>query len=504
MSRRAPGSGARGDRRLTRRDFLANSAAAAAAVTWSARQETKPDAPTPAAPKKSPPPNLLLVVSDDQALEDLGCYGNANVQTPNLDRFAGESLRFTRAFTPTAICQPSRAAIHTGLHGSTSGCDGFTPLKPGVATLSAMLKKAGYRTALLGKTHLEPIEQFPFDTLVPSDQLSSGRDVDAIARWSKSFVKECADAKQPFFLNVNFDDPHWPWALTSEEAGNALPRWMRNPRSVDPRHRALGAVAGTHDPKKVRLPPLLPDRPEVRAELARYCDSILRMDRGFGLLLDVLEQAMVAENTLVLFLSDNGMEFPFHKTTLWEGGVHLPFLARWPGVTPKGATCDGMTSFVDVTPTFLEVAGAPPPVRTEGRSFRAALADPKTKLRDEVFLTHTRHRQDVAMPSRAIRTATHKYIRNFWPDGVEFLTRGMLHESWDATLDAAKSDAELAERVNRFLHRPVTELYDLVADPLEKRNLADSADHVALQNELHGRLKAAMTAIADPLLEKLG
>jgi N-sulfoglucosamine sulfohydrolase len=485
---------------VSRREFLAAGAASLAGVACQPRLANSQVA------AKEPPPNLLLIVSDDQSVDDVGCYGGASIATPNVDRIAKEGVRFTRAFTPTAICQPSRAALHTGLYGTSSGAEGFTPIRPDVATLPGLLKDAGYRTALLGKTHLDPIERFRFDLLQPSHALSSGRDVDAFVRWAKSFMKECLAARQPFFLAVNFDDPHFPWPLTPAEAQAELPRWLRRASGIDPRHRALGDVAGNTDPAKARLPGLLPDLPEVRAELARYADAILRLDRGVGLLLDLLDELGAAASTVVIFLSDNGMDFPFHKTTLWEGGIRLPLLVRWPGVTKPGSACEGMVSFVDLMPTLLEIAGAPPPgsgPKLQGRSFRAGLTGGEVALRDTVFLTHSRHRQDVPMPSRGIRTLRFKYLRNLWPPGVDFLTIGMRHDSWEACERAAKNDPTLAERVERFLRRPPAELYDLVSDPLERRNLAGSREHAEIERDMHERLRAQMAAIADPLLHRM-
>jgi N-sulfoglucosamine sulfohydrolase len=502
---------------VTRRRFLEKSGAAlgAAVALPSLRCAWPRDAKTGGGAGAKEPPSFLLIVSDDQAIEDSGCYGNSTIGTPNLDRLAAEGLRFTNAFTPTAICQPSRACLHTGLHGTSSGAAGFNPIDPGIATLSGTLKDAGWRTGLIGKTHLAPIAQFRFDFLKPSKELSSGRDVEAIARATRDFVGECARAKQPFFLNVNFDDPHHPWplldsevagasAVESEEDREAAP--ARRPgagNAVAPRDRALGGVAGTHDPAKVRLPALLPDRPEIRRELARYADAITRLDRGVGLVLDALKDLGAAERTLVLFVSDNGMEFPFHKTTLWEGGVHLPMLARWPGTIRAGATCDGLVSFVDVMPTLLEAAGVAAPAKLEGRSFRAALADPAAPLREEIFLTHTRHLRHTGTPSRGLRTRRFKYLRNPWDAGETFETAGMEHDSWKAVLEAAKSDPPLAERVERYLHRPPVELYDLAADPLERRNLAGLPELAEAQEELHARLVAQMTAIRDPLLPRI-
>jgi uncharacterized sulfatase len=139
----------------------------------------------------------------------------------------------------------------------------------------------------------------------------------------------------------------------------------------------------------------------------------------------------------------------------------------------------------------------------EGRSFVAALRDPKAALRDELLLTHSHQRQDGEFPSRGVRTKAFKYLRNFWEPGVEFSTIGMNHDSWKACLAAAKEDVALTERIDRFLHRPPVELYDLVADPLERKNLADDPKRADVRAELHARLKAMMTAISDPLTDRM-
>jgi N-sulfoglucosamine sulfohydrolase len=482
-------------RRVTRRRFLAASSAALALAACRRTAKRKGDAR---------PLHVVLIVSDDQAFEDAGCYGNRTIRTPQLDRFATTALRFTNAFTPTAICQPSRGCIHTGLYGTSSGADGFTPIRKGVPTLSATLKDVGYRTGLVGKTQLAPIQQFRFDFLHKSDEFSGGRDVAAMVTCAETFVRDSVAAGEPFFLNVNFDDPHYPWPITRAEMEQLLPSYVPGaPRSMDPRWIAFGDVAGTHDPATVRMPALLPDRPVIRKELARYCDAIFRMDRGVGLLLDLLERLKVAQQTVVVFLSDNGMDFPFHKTTLWEGGIKQPLMIRWPGLTRGGATCDGLVSFVDLMPTLLDGLGIEPARKLEGRSFRAALADPSAPLREELFLTHTADAQTRDLPSRGVRTRRFKYLRNPWPKNATFWNKDMNHESWDECQRAAKDDPALAERIERLLHRPPFELYDLESDPLERRNLVDSADHASIREMLHGRLKALAAEIDDPLAATL-
>ena len=424
-------------------------------------------------------PNILIIVSDDQGKLDLGCYGNRFCTTPNLDSLAQQGMRLTSAFTPTAICTPSRSALLTGLYPHRSGAYGFRSINPGVHTLPELMAKAGYRTGIIGKVHVSPLSQFPFDVLIEVGQLGFGRDVHKYAGEVEKFLKETKD--RPFFLMVCYADPHRPFPQKGIEKGPAA------------------EVPDPHDPRKVLIPPFLFDTPETRIEIARYYDAIRRMDQGVGLVLQALREQGKEKNTVVLFTSDNGMPFPFAKTTLYDAGINMPSLVRWPGVVEPASVSDAMVSFIDILPTCLAIAGASVPKDIDGRSFLPVLRGERKEFRDAIFASHTDHARKPRVPSRAIRTRRYKYIYSFRPD-LEFRNNAMNSPTWRSLIERAKTDPKIAARTRLLRFRPRHELYDLKSDPYELNNLAADSSHSAVLVALQVRLREWMQRQNDPFL----
>lgn len=426
--------------------------------------------------------NVLLLVSDDQGLV-LGCYGEPGVQTPNLDLLAGEGLRFISAYATCAVCTPSRSALYTGRYAVASGVTGFGPVAGGVPVWGEVLAEAGYRTGLIGKLGARPIARFPFDfSARTSPDDPAGRSV----AWHVGALQEFLgqDDGRPFCLVVNFRDSHYPFPSDGAPTG-----WP-------------GDDVGPQDPSQVRVPPQLVDTPAVRAELAAYQDGLRRMDTTVGALLGVLGTFGRTQDTLVLFTSDNGPPWPFAKTTLYEAGVHMPLLARWPGVVEPG-TEERMVSLLDLLPTVLELAPRQVSLPLDGRSLVPLLrGEPGVEVdwREFLFTSHTGHRREPEVPSRAVRMGDWKYIRNLRPE-LRFENAVMLTSvTWRAMVEAAATDPAVAEAVERFQLRPAEELYHLDVDPHEQVNLAGDPQHGARLEQLRRRLREHLEEIGDPLL----
>ena len=430
--------------------------------------------------ERSGPPNVLVLVSDDQGLA-YGAYGWSDVTTPNLDRFAAEGLRFDRAYTPSAVCAPSRAALYTGLVPVHNGCVGFGPIRDGVAIWADRLGPAGFRTGLVGKVGGQPRARFRFDSFdrtLPEDD--GARDVAWHVHAVESFLD--GDDGRPFCLIVNFRDAHYPFPLDG-----APSHWK-------------GAVETPHDPARVVVPPFLVDLPEVRRELAHYYDSLRRLDVTVGAVLDALDARGLAEETLVLYTSDHGPPFPFAKTTLYEAGIRVPLVARWPGVIEPGRTTDALVSFVDVLPSLLDLAGVAVPEELDGRSLAPLLLGEPWQARDAFFGSHTDHRETPSVPARSVRSGDWKYIRNFRTENRFENLVMKTSESWRAMVAAAAADEALAARLQRLSYRPREELYDLARDPHELSDLAGEPAHAERLAELRALLSEHMRAEGDPLL----
>jgi N-sulfoglucosamine sulfohydrolase len=443
----------------------------------------------PSLPASAAPKNVLLLIADDLGFQ-VGCYGDPVAKTPNLDALAKAGTRFTHAFASVASCSPSRATILTGMPTHQCGQYGLAHATHNqhsfrnVKGLPALLGPAGYRTGVIAKLHVQPKEVYPFDVEIGGN----GRNPVQIAEQTKKFIADCGE--KPFFLLVGFTDPH--------RAAKGFANDGKYPASVP---------AIKFDPKTVPVPYHLPDQPEVRAELAEFYESVARLDHGVGLVLKALADAKKADDTLVIFVSDNGIPFPGAKTTLYDSGIHLPLLVRKPGAK-AGVVCDAMASWTDIAPTVLDWCGVKPaPVGKKdaplpGRSLLPVLERTKTEGWDEVFASHQFHEITMYYPMRAVRTRTHKYILNI-AHGLEYPFASDLWGSdmWQGVLK--RKDPLMGKRsVAAYVKRPKEELYDIATDPNELKNLAADAGSANVLEEMRAKLAAWRNKTADPWLIK--
>ena len=455
---------------LTRREFLVTTSAAAAA----ARQQPGRRA------------SALLIIADDQGL-DLGCYGNRAISTPQLDRFAASAVRFTHGFAAVSSCSSSRSVLYTGLFNHTSGQYGLAhgihnqSTLEDVESLPRLLKPAGFATGIVGKLHVKPPEVYPFDYHIEGREIAGNRDVAAMARKAGEFLAASKD--RPFLLVVGFSDPH------------------RNPAGFANTRNYADVPKRTYDPAAVGVPAHLPDWPEVRQDLADYYEAVTRLDHGAGLILRELEASGRARDTLVIYVSDNGIPFPGAKTTLYDAGIHLPLIVRAPGRGRAGATSDAMASWVDVTPTILDWTGVAGPSRyaLPGRSLLPAVVG-EPRGWDEVYASHAFHEITMYYPMRAVRTRRHKYILNLahplrYPQAADILDS----PTWKAI--AARQPEKMGEvAVASYFQRPAEELYEIERDPNELHNLASDSAASAVLEELREKVTAFRERTRDPWL----
>jgi len=395
-------------------------------------------------------PNIILIVADDLGWHDLGCLGNPDIETPNIDRLAGEGIHFTNAFVTASSCSPSRASIITGQHSHTNGVTGLTHvrkrlmLSPFRRTLPEILSDRGYNTAFEGKWHVAPY--FPTSWYGYRERLSGMLPKDF---WIDSsdkaleFIEENRD--KAFFLELDYMDTH---------------------RKDD--GEFYFADGFPMDPEKIEVPDYytLPDWPEIRTEIAKYYSNAAKMDMMIGEVMDKLDDLGLTENTLVCFVSDNGAPFPGNKMTLYDRGIGTPLILRWPEKILAGGVDGELISTIDIMPTLLEAAGCSIPETVQGRSMLSiATGDGNEPLHDAIFAEMTYHVN--YLPMRAVRTAKWKYVRNYSDDPVGL--DQCVHMDWAQ---------RLCELPNQGWIRPRTpeELYDLENDPNEQRNLvADPA-----------------------------
>lgn len=425
-------------------------------------------------------PNILFITSDDMG-PYLGCYNDPCARTPHLDRLASEGALFERAYVAQASCSPSRSAMFTGLFPHQNGQIGLAHLgysmHPGQKTLPALLKAAGYRTGVLGKIHVAPDGPLPFDLRKPGYAFGSREVMKAAARAGQFFE---AAGEEPFFLMLNFFDPHRPYEGKNQVAG--IPEQPQGPDDVRP------------------FPFLGLDAPEVREEVAAYYNCTARVDAGVGETLRRLEASGKADNTLVVFIGDHGPPFTRGKTTCYESGVRIPFLARWPGRVPAGVRRNALVSTVDLLPTMLDAAGVEPPA-CEGRSILPVCEDADAPWRACLHTEFNSHGPWHWFPRRAVRNARYKLILNLLA-GRENPVRGVDDcKAWPVSQRPEYEGTRIREAYDRYHQPPRIEFYDLEADPAEFHNLAGEPAHEIEQQRLLMDLAAWRKKTKDPLLD---
>lgn len=410
-------------------------------------------------------PNFIVFIADDMAWDDCGAYGHPAIRTPNIDRLAKEGMRFDQAFLTCSSCSPSRSSILTGRYPhSTGAMELHQSLPPSQVTIAQLLKKQGYYTASAGKWHLGNNVRGQFDTIAEGQK----------GAWQQVVRERPRD--QPFFMWLAFYDPH---------------------RGYSPK-----AIPEPHKPEDAQVPPYLPDVPATRKDLAMYYDEITRLDGVVGEVMEELERQQVADNTLVIFISDNGRPFPRCKTTVYDSGVKTPFICRWPKQVKPGSVSQSLVSTVDIVPTLLELAGGPKQPTFQGHSFTAILKDPQAETRDYVFAEHNWH--DYTAHERAARSKRFKYITNAYPDlpgtppadAVRSLT-------YTAMQEMHKAGTLKPEQEGCFLTpRPTEELYDLESDPDELVNLAADPQHQQTLRQMREVLAEWRKETSDSIPEK--
>ena len=430
---------------------------------------------------RSPDRPNVLVVHPHNMGRYLGCYGR-DIATPNADALAAEGARFTNAFSTAPLCTPSRGCLWTGTYPHVNGLVGFAHLgwrlDDDRKTLVDHLNEEGYRTHLFGLQHVyEDPEEMNFDHVEGSThEFSVDEPAASVADRVEAFFESGrADGDDPFFASVGFSEVHRePHVERCLDCG-----WTFDLPGYE-----------SDDPEDVEPLPYLPDSPAHREDLGHFRGMVRAVDDGLGRVLDAIDEAGHREDTLVLFLTDHGIDFPRAMGTCYDPGVEIFMMARWPGVIEAGSTDDHLLSNVDVTPTVLDLVGAGAPEDLNGRSFAPLLTgDGEYEPRDAVFHEQTWHSK--YMPSRAVRTDRYKYVRTFGDQPLVYMP---------APIFSSPSGREVRDEFYGS-QRPPEELYDLEADPLEQDNLADDPAHRETLEELRECVDAWMADTDDRLLD---
>lgn len=441
---------------------------------------------------ESAQPNVLLIVSEDNGPE-LGCYGDASARTPHLDRLASEGIRFETAYVPQAGCSQSRASFLTGLYPHQHGqiglaTWGFRLYREDTPNLVTALKAAGYRTGLIGKLHINPASAFPFDVHEIATSNFGRKNLEDYAIKAKKFIEEDG---RPFFLSVNYPDPHDPWIRQVD----GLPE---NPLSAN----------------DVEIMPYMGIESEsFQRMVADYYNCISRMDSMVGDLLTALEESGKARDTLVIYIGDHGADMLRGKRTCYEGGLRIPMILKWPGrIEPQ--VREELVSTLDLVPTILEACGSKVPGELPGSSLQPLFGDGNPPWRTHYFAEYHSHAAAPNyFPQRCVRNSRYKLIESLLPDTVHpdyAKTISKLHgdyvgQKYPGQLDLEHVIAQTEPTVRKAYEvmriPPRYQLYDLESDPYEFVNLAEKPEYEEVLADLQGRLTDWRRETGDPLLD---
>ncbi len=424
-------------------------------------------------------PNILWITSEDNGANWLGCYGNSEASTPRLDALAKDGIRFTHAYSNAAVCAVARSTILNGVYAPSQGTQHMRsrhPIPTVYAPYVRYLREAGYYCTNNSKT----------------DYNIKGNDQ---AIWDecsgKAHYRKRPDGK-PFFAIFNLEVSHESCLFDDRRA---KPYYGKK------------AQATRIPPDQVKVPPYLPDLPEVRKDIAIYHDFMARLDTQVGELLDQLKADGLADNTIVFYYSDHGGVLPRGKRYLHDTGVRVPLLIhvpdKWASLSPfgKGSVCDENVAFVDLAPTLLSLADIDTPAQMQGRAFLGSKRR-EPAAGNLVYLYADRFDELYGM-RRGITDGRWKYIRHFYPSqpAAPYSFYQFGQPAWRAWREAWKKgtlDPQHAALWNQ--PQASEELYDTDNDPWEVHNLASSADHHQQLASMRGQLRQRMIDTADTSL----
>ncbi len=414
--------------------------------------------------EKNRRPNFIIFIADDAGWNDLGPYGNSGIQTPNINRLAREGITFHNAFVTTSSCSPSRCSIMTGLYPHNTGAGELhLPLPADQKVFPGELKNNGYYTLAAGKWHLGP-DRAEFDSIFHA------RDASGSADWIRAIRNRPKD--KPFFMWLASNDPHRPYM---EEA--IIP----NPNQAE----------------DVFIPPFINDNAPTREDFRKYYDEITRLDSNIGKVMDELNKEGLAENTVIIFLSDNGRPFPRSKTRLYDSGVKTPFFVRWPGHIKAGSQSKSLVSSIDIAPSLCEMAGVSVPEEFQGKSFVRLFSKPDAVIHDYIYAEHNWH--DYQAHERLVRDQRYVYVKNWLPelnasppaDAVTSVTyQEMIRLYRENKLPDSQKDSFVIPRASE-------ELFDAENDPFQMNNLASDKAYTQILEQMRKELEQWIKATCD-------
>lgn len=393
-------------------------------------------------------PNFIIIMADDLDVQQLSCYGGKNLETKHIDRVASEGLKFNSMIASEAMCIPTRASLLTGLYPARHGAyQNHKAVNANLKSVVHYLGDLGYRVGLTGKNHMtKPKSIFPFDII-------DGFEPNCVSRTDVYFldsVQNYITQGSPYCLFIMSNNPHAPWTVGDPSEFN---------------------------PSDLILPDHWVDTEQSRTEFRKYLAEVRRLDNQVGDVLKMLENTGQDKNTIVIFLGEQGPQFPGGKWGLYDYGQKSGMIVRWPKKVKAKIETDAIVQYEDITPTLVDIAGGKAITDLDGISFKQVLTRPEKSHREVAFGIHNNIPEGPAYPMRSIRDNRYKLILNLLPDAT-YSIKWMMNDKdpelvWPTWIAEAEHNEKAARLTNRISHKPAVEFYDLQNDPNELNNLAE-------------------------------
>lgn len=417
-------------------------------------------------------PNIVVIMADDLATNELSCYGGKNVKTTNIDRLANEGILLGNNYASATMSVPIRASLYTGLYPARHGSfQNHKTSNSNIKSVTHYLPNIGYRVGRTGKQHTTPKSVYGFEE-IPGFEVNC---VSSTANYSTDGIEEFIERdNKPFCLFVCSIHPHAPWT------------WG-NPEEIDA--------------DKIVLPPNTVDNAVTRNLFRNYLAEVKALDEEVGAVLQVLEKTNTLDNTLVIFLGEQGPQFPFGKWTCYRYGQNSAFIARYPHKIKSKTTSDALVQYEDVLPTLIDFGGGEAVNDIDGRSFLKVLYGEHNDHRNWTYSIHNNIPEGTAYPIRSIQDKRYKLILNLTPD-VDYFEKHLMNvknkrSAWASWLESAKTSEVAKELTERYVKRPAVEFYDLKNDPWEMNNLADNKEYASRISVMKSELEKWMVQQGD-------
>lgn len=415
-------------------------------------------------------PNIVIIMADDLDSRQISCYGGQNLKTTNIDALAKGGLKFTNIYTSEAMCVPTRASLFTGLYPARHGAfQNHKSVNDTLKSVGHYLTDLGYRVGLTGKDHVtKPKSVFPFDIINGFEPECVSPTDDYQLEDVKKYIQK---DQKPYCLFVMSINPHAPWTVgdTTE-----------------------------FDPAKLQLPREWVDTPMTRRQYVKYLAEVRRLDQQVGDITKLLTETGQDKNTIVIFLGEQGAQFPGGKWNLWDAGQKSSMLIKWPDRVKPSSVTDAIVQYEDITPTLIDIAGGASISGLDGKSFLPVVLGKSKMARQYAYGIHNNIPAGDAYPIRSIRDYRYKLILNLSSEKPYFNKALMNGEGknkktvWSSWLIKANTNEDAKRLTDRFINRPPVEFYDTLKDPSEFDNLADDPVYQDKIKEMKKELSAWM------------